>query len=809
MTRGMKVEVAAIMIVFLCGLLSQIKLYGIFKQRLDKKTARHAQDEEDRDHLEADIGRRIEDTNMRERELWERKYNDLDKGHMSAAASVADSTNPPTATNSRAQSVKDMTMNVREVASPDAEAMEMMTLQAAKKAEVKGGDYSVHVRSMNDEHTDHPPFRPERLSTQYGFEGRSLRPAAPPPPVVVPMPFTISERELVNDDDARSGASFAVTAAEPKVQKTGNLGRNPDLNQSVRAIDDYSYDPVDGDLEIPHLEDDRASSVAATLDDLTDDENGQSLPAFSRPASPSRTRFVKTRSLRQSSSRRAGSVSDLSQPPSLPDSAISGIKPRRRVSDPAPSELVDLVLESPESKAPEDLSNILDLITGDKSKRWASQRNSIPSETASKESASATMSLADVKDAKPLSKLALKYRTHEWTKFLDDADMPDFDDLKPTDGGIQVERRTSSKVEKAAPVNVRALQQTTVDDSRHNSINSTNPYRVANRQSSTPDRYSRSMYSDYAPTLPRSNSNPNTITTIDTPAVTSQRPSTAGSAAPFQRSVSTPMIHTRSLRHTTMPLAGQPLTESPIEHEYDSTFPGRSTPIPGSTLLSMRENIMRRNTTTVQSSRPVAPTNHTLMRNASHNSMTNRPGTADNGSLRGMSLNHPDADNVSLSSRRDMLNDDEMPLSRRRTLMQQGVNANSQSGVSQAPSRRASDFQSTSHQSPLHSNPEPHQPQRSSTVDTYTRQARMASFRDSVRKDAGHKTQLAQISAAEEDRRFQMLQEKRHTQAQVQQKQWERGMLDNAVDQRMRSGEMLGTHRELLRRMQRGASGNE
>ena len=66
-----------------------MKLYDLLKARREKRATQSKKDAEDREHLEADLGRRIEATNTRERQLWESKYREFDQSHTSAAASVA------------------------------------------------------------------------------------------------------------------------------------------------------------------------------------------------------------------------------------------------------------------------------------------------------------------------------------------------------------------------------------------------------------------------------------------------------------------------------------------------------------------------------------------------------------------------------------------------------------------------------------------------------------------------------------------------------------------------------------------------
>lgn len=850
LTRGIKVEIAVIIIMFLCGVLSQLKLYKIFKERLDKKTARRAQDAEDREHLEADLGKRIEDTNLRERELWERKYHEFDKGHVSAAASAVGSIYAPS-TASRAQSVKDMTMSVREETSPDADGMEMKTLQPQGSRD-EGSKVTVHVRSTRDEPTDRPAHQMAHAGSSRGlerivedasrasspqpspnqtqpFKHMSLRPSAPPPPAIIPMPFTVSEQELEHEDDTQSQATAAETAAP---RKSARLQRRRSHAGSAPA-DDYASDfESDDDVDISHIEDDRASSLAATADNLTEDGDDDLPAAVSRSASLIRPRLVKARSLRQPSLRRVGSAADLGAPPSLPDSAVSGLRSTRRMSDPAPTALVELVLDGPEDKAAQPLADILALKTGqipDVSIRAPTKHTSTSSRAASRLSSSGTVSLAEVKNEKPLSKLALKYRTHEWTKFLGDAEEPELGDIQPTEGGIQVERQTSTQ-ERVAPLDVEALSRSGSQVAlRYGPTNSTNPYRNMQRQSSAsaeaevPGAHYTMTIQPLRPVSGPSDAHGNRRQTL-----------MGGSNPHLKQSTSQPTVQTQGLRHTFMPLSTQPLTKSPIEHDLDASIPGRSSPIPGSTLLGIREDMMRRKTTMVTNN-SFNRSNSSLLRNTSGANLAYAPTALEanprsyssfgpyhvDASPNSAKLYQVDTDKISLSSRKAMLNQDDMPLSRRKTLIQQSrrISADSQQSlwadVSQAQMQQQQQQQFFPQHAPQATVPQAnhshiiydaHLPQRGPSVDQYTRQARLASFRESLRKDIGPSAQAVHAAAADEGHRFAMLNEKRQAQAMREQQKFERNTLDSAVDHRMRNGDMIGLHRDMLRRMQQRAS---
>ncbi|KAG6001776.1 hypothetical protein E4U21_003821 [Claviceps maximensis] len=75
-TKGIRVETAAIVFIFLAGVISQIKLWRIVREKRAKRAADRAQDQHDLDREEENVGRQIEESNGRDRREWERVFGD-------------------------------------------------------------------------------------------------------------------------------------------------------------------------------------------------------------------------------------------------------------------------------------------------------------------------------------------------------------------------------------------------------------------------------------------------------------------------------------------------------------------------------------------------------------------------------------------------------------------------------------------------------------------------------------------------------------------------------------------------------------
>jgi len=71
MTRGIKVEIAAIIIIAFVGIMTQMKLWKFIKKRRDRRAADRAEERRGLDREEAMVGRRVEWETTRARQHWE------------------------------------------------------------------------------------------------------------------------------------------------------------------------------------------------------------------------------------------------------------------------------------------------------------------------------------------------------------------------------------------------------------------------------------------------------------------------------------------------------------------------------------------------------------------------------------------------------------------------------------------------------------------------------------------------------------------------------------------------------------------
>jgi len=74
LTKGIRVEIALTVVFTIVGIISQLKLWRVIKERRDKKAAEEAEEQRKRDEEEANLGLQIEEQNARERRQWETIY---------------------------------------------------------------------------------------------------------------------------------------------------------------------------------------------------------------------------------------------------------------------------------------------------------------------------------------------------------------------------------------------------------------------------------------------------------------------------------------------------------------------------------------------------------------------------------------------------------------------------------------------------------------------------------------------------------------------------------------------------------------
>lgn len=371
------------------------------------------------------------------------------------------------------------------------------------------------------------------------------------------------------------------------------------------------------------------------------------------------------------------------------------------------------------------------------------------------------------------SPLVITYRTNEWAKHLDRAEKPGLDELESS---VDELRPGNEQVEEIpAPVDVEGLRQTSgvpLTPRR-----SSQPGLSGRLQQCSTDGTPFMMSNDSLPNLCnlRTNANPSVSAYSQSPG---RSPSQMSLHSPrtwnglsYQASMKSTtqqptILITQACRGASAPLNGQALVESPIGEGVETSLPPRLiSDMPKNTLMAKRDTFLRNR--------------------YSYVTLTHQPLSAAGHAAEIMPIDSASVHSTLASS----LDDDNIPLSQRRSLLRQGKRHTS------LPQTQAI----SSHNLP--------QPLRSSSAltDQERRDHMLASWRNSVRQELSSNT-VPQVQSEMDARRTELMNEKYQLGLSRQQKATYASHRDSMIDQAMRRGEMLDVHREAMRKMQAAAN---
>jgi hypothetical protein len=836
LTRGIRVEVAAIVIIFLAGIVSQSKLWKVIKQRREQRTAERLQDERNMEQEEENVGKRIEHANAEERNQWEAVYGDKDairSGPSRRDSGVADSDSQkkgPISTVTTLRQSREDEIEMSEIPSPALTGGAGLVLTNNGQ---DGGPVTVRVArdlepppdlDENGNPLERDPNRNSHLSTRsqqkqeqeqeqemiwvVGADGearferrpskrnskRASNPVVGQAPDIVPLPFKVPEGEV--EDDRSSVATFADEEQAGQKRRAKHLSAGSMLmrklsQRSQRLSKGYSIGqgPSTEDLVVPHAIADDQSSIAATMDGLSDDEDMRSIRSSMHqvPDTTEATRVQEEPVAPESEVNTQLEAVTLSAQPVKLDIPESD-KSRRESAMTVATAILDTepIKDQPEkttekseeiienSVVQQSLTSSTDPKQKTESAPDADKEKTAPSAVSAVESKPASIT----KDRLPaqLSRVVMSYRTNEWAKHLSNADAPEVDELKL--GEYRVEDRTVLEV--AAPVNMEELSQTP-----QNAIPPLASRTVSQMSNHVPSPLTRSS-SAQSKTHPSRPETSNGVYPQDTTLLRSMSQQSLPSQMSQQNMVP------RGFRSSSSPHIPQPIVESPIEEEFPSTAPNypstnKFSPHPNipfgtaPTLIGKRDSMLRSKTSYFSNPSTLPSTPEFPMQFPIQQQQYSSP-PSHAGSDAGSLYNYPNTNAIH--------EDDNMSLSARRDLIQQ-------SSLQQLSSPVAH----------LQQTPIPfdsHQPRRqSSTPSPAVREQQLASWRASVQ----HDLQSAVVPKNTIERqRSALWQERQQDEQRRAIEERRRGERDSAFDERMRRGDMLDAHREALRKMQATAN---
>jgi hypothetical protein len=777
-TKGIRVETAAIFIIFLAGLVSQLKLWKLIKERRAKRAAERAEGQRNLQEEEENVGRQIERANARERRAWERTYGDGDVRSTvgSGDSGVADVESEKKLRHSngvstRPQSTVNDGIEMEEISSPD------LRPEVPPKSPTPGlmvsehtKDGAVTVRVARDDVPPNADVNEEvpgegekvwilgpdgevRLATQSetrAIHRNSRGMTASPEPAVVPLPFkipTVEEPRTRADDERSSVATFADedddsgpankrhTLVKRLSQGSANLLRS--LSQRSRGEISLRHAESTEELVIPRARrpDDDNGSIAATFDDesldgdrstVRDDEQPRSMQIAAELADkPSQAFQDQPKASLTEANLTQESRSKYLRPISAAETVATDIlNASEHAGDDGGSDTLALTRTATEAEPLTAEVTPEGTVTGDQ----APETNKAKSVVSN---ASIPASLTRATLPRALSRVAMSYRTNEWAKHLSNAETPEPDTLQIH---RYAEQPTPTK-EAPVPLNVDELQQTA-----ETGVPAPAPSRSATAMSN----------SGAAGAVSRSNSRQATTgqTLLHIPASVAQESNgrdSPGGISPVngyqgQAGHVNRTVSSAGLRRTASGFHAQPIAEEGYDH-----FPSaRTTPIPeggssgrNSIIPSpvMGESFHRDpipGVVSYSSPQTLIGKRELLLRNRSQGSLppsaheVYSAGIPRAPSAAGSVYDYPVYGIQAMS-------DDDIPMSQRKELIRQNSLMTSTTSLnSRPPSALAALPQVNADSSPFDS----HQPQRKSNLPTQEqRNARLANFRQSVAAD--------------------------------------------------------------------------
>lgn len=715
--------------------MSQMKIWKIVKERREKKEAAQLAQDESRDQLAGEVGQDVEALNERSRAQWEAVYGNGSKGGTHQDSGVGTSLG---STHKKSTSVTTREVGPIEMDDyPDQSGSRQKRKSGARVGIITRSIRSAHRESRSNlagsadwssRRTSHNSGSSGAVPSQYEVS----MPQKPGGPSMVPLPFSPPVEE---DGEGHSSES---------IQHQG-MSLNP---LALKRLDEQSP------ARLRKIEDDRASSIAATADDEPElDQRSMGRPSLDLPTydvGQSNRLLPNYEQIRDRSRTPSGQRSPQQETDVEEDDEEMLVRPLTARHDSEPP--VTLRSTSNEGQHKRISSA-------------GSHRRSIGSRDLSvvnEQNVGTTAHVAqDLTGHLPesISKVAMAYRTNEWAKHIADADQPDDTEEGPDSPGIQVDH--AFREEAARPVDTAALSEVPVLTTTEG------PRKAGTKPSKNPYRKSR----EAPPSVSRK--------TSGTPVYAFQRSDSQQS----QQS----LLHPSGRRDTrnASALVEAPLLESPGEETNlaaPSSTRSFSTPMGSSSnLLDQRNDRLERRTTT------------TSFAALGSGSRLNVLATDDSASAQGYE-----------SISRGPSPGADMTLAERRAFMQQQqLNAQAptpkKARRSSGPAPSAARMHSANNPNLIYDS---HQPRRSNTVDTNKQQNMFNQWRSSLQQNSNPQMPLVDQDQA----RQAMIVQQQQAAMDRQRRQSKRMQRESRMDVAMRTGQLHSAHTDVLRKMQAKAN---
>ncbi|KAI9166740.1 hypothetical protein HJFPF1_02854 [Paramyrothecium foliicola] len=812
-TKGIRVETAAIIIIFIAGVISQVKLWRIVREQKKKRAAERAEAQRNLELEEENLGRQLEEDTARERRQWERAYGDVGSSTVSRDSYTGDGASEKKLRDSQNGSAK-------QAPSLDVIELNRMNDQGHSRSgsnpsllTFRGGDGKFMVRVAADDVTPPSPGGSGSFNEKTHDQGHLtgdvtdvtttndlMEPhnsrAASKGPNVVPLPFKVP---VEDDAQSQSNRSSVATFADDGFDDTNVRRQNSAANRlsrgsrsllrklsnSRRLTQDLTL-ADNGSTEVlvtqrHHDGDD--GSIAATIDNESissehddDDSMIQTKETADAEATIDKSGEIPGQSVERTDNQ------GVETPADEVDGKLSSLGGGAMAEMEGPATGAQASTEANEEGAT--------TAEGAAGPGKEGGLNSPGKSKSSTSEASAPVSLTKDRLPRPLSRVAMSYRTNEWAKHLSHADVPELDELQILD----------TPVEAPAPIDIDDLQRTALDGipAPAPAMKRTNSQMTAFSEA---HNIQRSLSKQGPPSPPRASLDGQYLPGSGSPGANQFRASSAPmrSSAVFQP-IAEEQGSGLAISYAAMAENGA-LRDSMTSPNLLPNDSPQQSPVPGvvsysspQTLIGQREMFLRS-----KSQGNFFSTMQDL------GNTTQRP-PSEAGSI----SNYP------MYGTPVVTDPDDLPLNQRKQFMRQSsMMALSAQGPSGVEVSEGAPFDS-------------HQPKRSSlALSGAARQAQLATFRQSVAQDlrsgtpllpsSGRETPFASTTnllgnsrEAEVQRNIEMQRslilgqkeaEAQRREIQRREKEW----ADKVFDERMRSGDLLDAHREVMRKMQRKA----
>lgn len=856
-TRGIRVEIAVIVIICIVGIVCQMRLWRIVRDRRNTKALKLAEDQRCLQQEEENVGRHIGQQTARERVAWEKVYGGRfipDSNGMSTASHYSYGTD--SASNSKRQQ-RVHSESVYTESKTDGIEMTELSDSSVGQAGTDGlisveraKEGKIMVRVAADEVVETPNDREGETTEEQidamsevvdsgrsGSSGdRRISPQrqrnVTPAPEVVPLPFkTPTEDDLKSIGDRSSVATFAddepYASAAPirnslvkrVSQSSATLLRSLSQQRKKNSSPERQLETGESteDLVEPaeSVHDDSRSSLAATVDyeSLSDYQNEHD----SIIDDDARKSIEITAELGDAEATQSPDEVELETAAADDVEKSEGIEPQAMSKETPGGEALEMELE-PNEKRDEDELDKEDL--GAKAENAAGEEETsatheqehtatagsttegkLPESTEKTKSDSSATSVPVnlTKDRLPtsMSRAALSYRTNEWAKHLGHADTPEPDAIHIEPYGPEVDMEEAPRY-----VDMEDLQMN-----------------IADRTSYVPPQQSDSgstQASSLQPNAKAVKKQARISEIVVSPTMSADAMSPSGSPK-------SPPMDTTGLQPAPVALRRISSGFAPIVEEQDGVQASELSPEDNSqqdatqlnpapfrpivprvvsfsnphTLLGQRESVLR------------SRSQGNLVAHLADFNVDAQGSVADADSLHNYPVNHrmasPDPDDLPLSQRREIIRQSSrtnLPASNYLPLSNYRLNRSS-SGIEVSGNTQ---FNS-------------HQPKRISSVSAIAQESRLANFRHSIARDLtsmtpgvpanlGRETPFAPTSTLLDDMDTQRIVMMEKREAEIQRKEMQRREKewnDRMFDARMRSGDLLDAHREVIRKMQSAA----